>query len=102
MISALYACFAGFILAALMNGGLPDIGSDLALDAISGVILGGTAIVGGFGSVWGTVGGCLIMATMNSGMSLLGAQYPQQILVKGIVIILAVLMDNTLKSGLRR
>ena len=93
-----YACISGLILAALMNSGLPDLGSDLALDSISGVILGGTAIAGGVGSIWGTLGGCLIMATLNNGMSLLGAQYHVQIFVKGLVIILAVLMDNAFKS----
>jgi ribose/xylose/arabinose/galactoside ABC-type transport system permease subunit len=93
-----YAFISGLILAALMNSGLPDVGSTLALDSISGVILGGTAISGGVGSIWGTLGGCLIMATLNNGMMLMGAQYHVQILVKGLVIILAVLMDNALKS----
>jgi ribose/xylose/arabinose/galactoside ABC-type transport system permease subunit len=93
-----YAFISGLILAALMNSGLPDVGSTLALDSISGVILGGTAISGGVGSIFGTLGGCLIMATLNNGMSLMGAQYHVQILVKGLVIILAVLMDNALKS----
>lgn len=96
--SGLYAFIAGLILAALFNAGLPDAGRDLALDSISGVILGGTAIAGGVGSIFGTLGGCLIMASLNNGMSLLGAQYHVQILVKGLVIILAVLMDNALKS----
>jgi ribose transport system permease protein len=96
--SGLYAFISGLILAALMNSGLPDSGRDLALDSISGVILGGTAISGGVGSIWGTLGGCLIMASLNNGMSLLGAQYHVQILVKGLVIILAVLMDNAFKS----
>jgi ribose/xylose/arabinose/galactoside ABC-type transport system permease subunit len=96
--SGLYAYISGLILAALLNSGLPSAGSDLALDSISGVILGGTAISGGVGSIWGTLGGCLIMATLNNGMSLLGAQYHVQILVKGLVIILAVLMDNAFKS----
>jgi ribose transport system permease protein len=96
-----YAFISGLILAALMNSGLPDVGSTLALDCIAGVILGGTAISGGVGSIWGTLGGCLIMATLNNGMSLLGAQYHVQILVKGLVIILAVLMDNGLKSRQR-
>jgi ribose transport system permease protein len=93
-----YAFISGLILAGLMNSGLPDVGSTLALDSISGVILGGTAISGGVGSIFGTLGGCLIMATLNNGMSLMGAQYHVQILVKGLVIILAVLMDNALKS----
>jgi ribose/xylose/arabinose/galactoside ABC-type transport system permease subunit len=98
VINSVFAFIAGLILAALMSSGLPDIANDLALDAISAVILGGTAIAGGLGTVWGTIGGTLIMATLNSGLSLLGAQYPVQILVKGLVIILAVLMDNAFKS----
>jgi ribose transport system permease protein len=93
-----FAFISGLILAALFNSGLPNAGTDLALDSISGVILGGTAISGGVGTIWGTLGGCLIMATLNNGMSLLGAQYHVQIFVKGLVIILAVLMDNALKS----
>jgi ribose transport system permease protein len=100
-LSGLYAFICGLILAALFNGGLPDMGRDLALDSISGVILGGTAIAGGVGSIWGTLGGCLIMASLNNGMSLLGAQYHVQILVKGLVIIIAVLMDNAFKSRQR-
>lgn len=93
-----FAFVSGLILAALMNSGLPDTGKDLALDSISGVILGGTAISGGRGTILGTLGGCLIIASLNNGMSLLGAQYHVQILVKGLVIILAVLMDNALKA----
>lgn len=97
-INAVYAFFAGLILAALFSSGLPNIAQDLPLDAISAVILGGTAISGGFGNVWGTLGGTLIMAILSSGMSILGAQYPAQILVKGIVIIIALLIDKTLRS----
>lgn len=96
--NGMYAFISGLILAALFNAGLPDAGRDLALDSISGVILGGTAISGGVGSIWGTLGGCLIMAALNNGMSLLGAQYHVQIFVKGLVIIFAVLMDNALKN----
>jgi len=99
--SGVYAFISGLILAALMNSGLPDAGKDLALDAISGVILGGTALLGGVGTMWGTLGGCLIIASLNNGMSLLGAQYHVQILVKGLVIIFAVLMDNAFKSRQR-
>ena len=47
----------GLILAALMSAGLPEVAPDLALDAIAAVILGGTAITGGVGMIWGTVGG---------------------------------------------
>ena len=98
MFNGLLCGFAGFILASLMNAGMPDIGEDLAMDAISAAVLGGTAIAGGIGTMWGTVGGTFIMAILNAGLSLLGAQSQVQILVKGIVIILAVLMDNALKA----
>lgn len=97
-LNASFAFVAGLILAALMNSGMPDLGKDLPLDAISGVILGGTAISGGNGRIWGTLGGCLIIAVLNSGMSLLGLPYSYQILVKGVVIILAMLLDNFLKA----
>jgi ribose transport system permease protein len=96
--NGLYAFISGLILAALFNAGLPDAGRDLAMDSISGVILGGTAISGGIGTIWGTLGGCLIMAALNNGLSLLGAQYHEQIFVKGLVIIFAVLMNNALEN----
>ena len=98
-LSGFFAFVSGLILAALMNAGLPDIGQDLALDAVTGVILGGTALAGGRGTIMGTLGGCLVIASLNNGMSLLGAQYHVQILGKGVVIILAVLMDNALKAN---
>lgn len=98
-LSGFFAFVSGLILAALMNAGLPNIGQDLALDAVTGVILGGTALAGGRGTIMGTLGGCLVIASLNNGMSLLGAQYHVQILVKGVVIILAVLMDNALKAN---
>ncbi len=97
IINSVFAFFAGLILAALMSAGLPSIAADLPLDAISAVILGGTAIAGGFGNVLGTLGGALIMSTLNSGMSILGAQYPVQIFVKGVVIIFAVLLENAVR-----
>jgi len=97
VINAVFAFLSGMILAALMSSGLPNIAVDLPLDAISAVILGGTAISGGFGNVLGTLGGALIMSTLNSGMSVLGAQYPVQILVKGVVIIFAVLLGNAVR-----
>jgi len=101
-LGGIYACIAGLILASLMNAGMSDLGGTLALDAIAAVILGGTAIAGGFGTMWGTLGGVLIMGALNNGMSLLGAQHHQQILARGIVIILAVLMSNLINRQKER
>ncbi len=97
-LAGLFAGIAGLILAGLMNGGMSDLGETLSMDAIAASVLGGTAISGGLGSMWGTLGGCLIMGCLNGGMSLLGAQSHHQMLVKGLVIIVAVYMDNVLKE----
>ena len=95
-LNGLYAGIASLMLAGLYSSGSPSGGVDLALDSIAAVILGGTAIVGGNGKIWGTLAGILILAVIMNGMTLLGAMYDIQLLVKGIVIILAVLLDNAL------
>ena len=89
---------AGLVLSGFMNAGMSDLGQDLTMDAISASVLGGTAISGGVGSMWGTIGGVLIMGVLNGGLSILGAQSHHQMLVKGCVIIIAVYMDNVLKK----
>ena len=89
---------AGMILAGLMNSGIPRIGGDLGMDSISASGLGGTAISGGLGTMWGTIAGTFIMGILNTGLALLGAQAQVQLLVKGFVIIFAILLDNALKS----
>jgi len=89
---------AGLILAGLMNGGMSDLGETLSMDGITAAVLGGTAISGGLGSMWGTIGGVLIMGCLNGGMMLLGFQAHHQMLVKGLVIIFAVWLDNKLKE----
>lgn len=89
---------AGLILAGLMNGGMSDLGETLSMDGITAAVLGGTAISGGLGSMWGTLGGVLIMGCLNGGMMLLGFQSHHQMLVKGLVIIFAVWLDNVLKQ----
>ena len=94
----LLAGVSGLILTGLMNAGMPDIGDSLAMDAITAAVLGGTAISGGIGTMWGTLLGALIMSVLSTGLSLLGAQSQVQMLVNGIVIIAAILMDNALKS----
>lgn len=89
-----FAALAGLMIAGLYSSGSPSAGMELYIDAIAGVILGGTAIRGGNGKIWGTLAGVLILAVIINGMTMMGAMYDVQILVKGIVIILAVLLDN--------
>ncbi|HNY83411.1 MAG TPA: ABC transporter permease [Anaerolineaceae bacterium] len=97
-LNGVYAGIASLMIAGLYSSGSPSGCVDLALDSIAAVILGGTAIVGGNGKIWGTLAGILILAVIINGMTLFGAMYDIQLLVKGIVIILAVLLDNALSQ----
>lgn len=97
-LNGLFAGLAGLMVSGLYTSGSPSACVDLALDSIAAVILGGTAIVGGNGKIWGSLAGILILAVIINGMTLMGAMYNIQLLVKGIVIILAVLLDNTISK----
>ena len=100
-IHGMFAGLAGLMLAGLYSSGSPSAGFELSVDAIAGVILGGTTIGGGNGKIWGTLAGVLILAVIINGMTILGAMYDIQILVKGLVIILAVLLDNFINNRKR-
>lgn len=71
-----------------------QLGQAYELDAIAAVILGGTSFVGGIGSVWGTLIGALIIAVLSNGLILLGVSDIWQYIIKGGVIILAVMIDK--------
>ena len=64
------------------------------MDAIASVVLGGTSMSGGKGRIFGTLIGALIIGTLNNGLNLLGVSTFYQQIVKGIVIIIAVLIDR--------
>ena len=64
------------------------------MDAIAAVVLGGTSLAGGKGRMFGTLIGALIIGTLNNGMNLLGISSFWQQIVKGIVILIAVLLDR--------
>lgn len=86
--------FAGAVLAARVASGSPGAAEGYELDAIAGSVIGGTSMAGGVGSVWGVLIGSLIIGVMNSGLNMLGVSAYWQEIVKGIVIIVAVVMDE--------
>ncbi len=87
------AGLAGVMDSARVNGAVPSAGELGELDAIAAVVIGGTSLMGGVGTIGGTVLGVLIMGILNNGMSLVGVSEHYQKVFKGIVIILAVYLD---------
>jgi len=87
------SALSGILLASRLNGASPNLGTMFELDAISAVIIGGTSFTGGVGTISGTVIGAFIIGILNNGMSLLGVPMFYQLIIKGLIIILAVWFD---------
>lgn len=85
---------AGVLLTARLNGADPNAGQLFELDAIAAVVIGGTSLKGGQGSILGTLVGTLTIATLNNGMDLLGVPSFYQMVLKGVIIVLAVGLDR--------
>lgn len=92
-ISGLLSGLAGIILAARTTSALPQAGVAYELDAIAAVVIGGTSLSGGVGTLTGTLAGALIIGVINNGLDLLGVSSYYQQLIKGAIIVLAVLLD---------
>ncbi|MEB7050564.1 ABC transporter permease [Mammaliicoccus sciuri] len=93
-ISGLMSALAGAILTSRLNSAQPTAGASYELDAIAAVVLGGTSLTGGKGRIVGTFIGVLIIGVLNNGLNLLGVSSFYQQVVKGIVILIAVLIDR--------
>ena len=85
---------AGAILTSRLNSAQPTAGMGYELDAIAAVVLGGTSLAGGKGRISGTLIGALIIGTLNNGLNILNVSSFYQQVVKGAVILLAVIMDR--------
>lgn len=88
------AGLAGVILTSRVTSGLPQAGQAYELDAIAAVVIGGTSMSGGKGKLWGTIIGIFIIGVLNNGMDLLNVSSFYQLIVKGLIIVLAVLFDE--------
>ncbi|MCM3511334.1 MULTISPECIES: ABC transporter permease [Carnobacterium] len=97
-LSGLMASLAGIIITSRLDSAQPTAGTSYEMDAIASVVLGGTSLSGGRGRLVGTLIGALIIGTLNNGMNLLGISSFYQQVVKGIVIIIAVLLDRKNKK----
>ncbi|MOA28548.1 Ribose transport system permease protein RbsC [compost metagenome] len=81
------------VLAARTTSALPQAGGSYELDAIAAVVIGGTSLSGGTGSIVGTLFGALLIGVINNGLNLLGVSSYYQQVAKGLIIVLAVLID---------
>lgn len=93
-LAGLMSALAGTILTSRLNSAQPTAGTSYELDAIAAVVLGGTSLSGGRGRIVGTLIGALIIGTLNNGLNMLGVSSFYQMVVKGIVILIAVLIDR--------
>ena len=93
-IGGLLAGFAGILGTARVQTALPQLGVGIELDAIAAAVLGGTRFSGGRGTVVGTLLGAILIGVINNGLTLLGVGSTFQNVIKGAVIILAVLLDR--------
>lgn len=93
-ISGVLAALAGLINTARLGTADPNAGVGYELDAISAVVLGGTSLFGGEGKILGTLIGALILGVINNGLNLLNVDSFYQGVVKGIIILIAVMLDR--------
>lgn len=87
------AGLSGIILSAQSGAGIPSAAAEINMESISAVILGGTSLAGGKGNIVGTILGVLILSTLNNGLNLKSVPSFYQEVIRGVVLILAVVFD---------
>jgi ribose transport system permease protein len=94
LISGILAALGGLIVTARLDSAQPNAGTGYELDAIAAVVIGGTSLSGGRGTIIGTVLGAIIIGILNNGLVLLNVSPFWQQIVKGLVILVAVIIDR--------
>jgi len=89
-----FSGIAGLLIASRTMQGSPTVGVGYEMDAIAAVVLGGTSLSGGKGRILGTLIGALIIGVLNNGLNIIGVSAFWQQVVKGVVILIAVLIDR--------
>lgn len=93
-ISGIMASISGLIITSRLSSAQPTAGASYEMDAIAAVVLGGTSLSGGKGRILGTLIGALIIGVLNNGLNIIGVSAFWQQVVKGVVILIAVLIDR--------
>ncbi|CAN7738550.1 ABC transporter permease [Paenibacillus sp. LjRoot56] len=92
-LTGVFSGIAGIMMASRLNSAQPALGAGYELEAIAAVVIGGTSLSGGKGSILGTVIGALIMSVLTNGLRILSVKQEWQTVIVGIVIVLAVYAD---------
>lgn len=94
ILSGMLAALAGIIMTARVTSGVTSTGEGYETDAIAMVVIGGTSLAGGKGRLWGTIVGILMMVCLSNGLDMLGVTAYYQMIIKGFVVIAAVMLDG--------
>ncbi|HWW75869.1 MAG TPA: ABC transporter permease [Pyrinomonadaceae bacterium] len=94
VLNGLLVGLAGFVLASRLGAGVPNSGIQYELDVIAAVVVGGTSLTGGQGSVVGTFWGAVFIGVLNNGLNLFGVDPYMQKIALGVVLLLAVFADQ--------
>ena len=98
VLSGIACGIAAIILTARVSAGLPQAGESYELDAIAATVIGGTSLSGGRGRLWGTIVGAVLLGIVNNGLDLLNVSSFYQQIVKGLIILGAILIDSKRNS----
>ena len=93
-ITGFLAAFAGLVLSSRMYSGQPSVGAGYELDAIAACVLGGVSMSGGKGRISGTILGAIVIGVISNGLNLMKVSSYWQLIVKGLIIVCAVLLDT--------
>lgn len=94
MVAGVLSGLAGIILTSRVTSGLAQSGQGYETDAIAAAVIGGNSLSGGRGHLWGTIVGFLIIGVLNNGLDMLAVSSYWQLVIKGVIIIAAVMMDS--------
>jgi ribose transport system permease protein len=101
VLSAILSGFAGIVLASRIATANPNIGGSYAMESIAAAVLGGTALTGGEGNIWGAFLGVLVTGLLSNGLIMVGAPQAWRDIATGIVLILAIILQIASKKSKR-
>lgn len=101
MLCGTFAGLAGVLMASRLNSAQPALGAGYELDAIAAVVIGGTSLSGGDGSILGTIIGAFVISVLTNGLRILGVPQEWQFVITGFIVVMAVFLDTLRKRRMR-